>query len=121
MIKEEYVSFETAKLLKEKGFDEECVCYYDAEGGFNSHTINTSFVNHEFSNYFTAPSQQMAMRWLREDHGIFIQIDKEMGGTRYVASLWKEDWYLGRVYGNTVFQTYESAAEFGIRAACEHL
>jgi hypothetical protein len=121
MIKEEYVSFETAKLLKEKGFDEECMCYYDDEGDFNSHAINPSFINHEFSSYFTAPTQQMAMRWLRENHGIFIEIQKTMDGTQYVASLWKGDWYLHRVYGDTVFQTYESAAEFGIRAACEHL
>ena len=28
MIQEDYVSFETAKLLKEKGFDEECQKYY---------------------------------------------------------------------------------------------
>ncbi len=28
MITEDYVSFETAKLLKEKGFDDECQKYY---------------------------------------------------------------------------------------------
>lgn len=28
-IKEDYVSFETAKLLKEKGFDEPCVYRHD--------------------------------------------------------------------------------------------
>ena len=28
MITEDYVSFETAKLLKEKGFDSECHSYY---------------------------------------------------------------------------------------------
>ena len=29
MITEDYVSFETAKLLKEKGFDEYTISYYD--------------------------------------------------------------------------------------------
>ena len=29
MITEDYVSFETAKLLKEKGFNESCYTYYD--------------------------------------------------------------------------------------------
>ena len=29
MITEDYVSFETAKLLKEKGFDEPCQYFYD--------------------------------------------------------------------------------------------
>lgn len=30
-ITEDYVSFETAKLLKKKGFDEPCECLYDTE------------------------------------------------------------------------------------------
>jgi len=33
MITEDYVSFETAKLLKEKGFDEYCG-YYDQTGEY---------------------------------------------------------------------------------------
>ena len=32
MITEDYVSFETAKLLKEKGFDEPCVYVYRHDG-----------------------------------------------------------------------------------------
>ncbi len=31
MITEDYVSFETAKLLKEKGFDELCYQKYDSQ------------------------------------------------------------------------------------------
>lgn len=32
MIKEAYCSFEVAKLLKEKGFNEEVISYYDTDG-----------------------------------------------------------------------------------------
>ena len=32
MIQEDYVSFETAKLLKEKGFDGECFAAYNGNG-----------------------------------------------------------------------------------------
>lgn len=32
MIKEDYVSFGVAKLLKEKGFDELCIFKYNSEG-----------------------------------------------------------------------------------------
>ena len=32
MIQEDYVSFETAKLLKEKSFDESCHAYYNDDG-----------------------------------------------------------------------------------------
>ena len=74
MIKEAYCSFDICKLLKEKGFDEECICYCDNEGVFNSCTIKPPFINHEFSSYFTAPTQQMAMAWLREKR-IIITMD----------------------------------------------
>ena len=33
MITEDYVSFETAKLMKEKGFDENTICKYADVGG----------------------------------------------------------------------------------------
>ena len=33
MITEDYVSFETAKLLKEKGFDKNTPCKYAGKGG----------------------------------------------------------------------------------------
>ena len=54
MIQEDYVSFETAKLLKEKGFDEECQKYY---GDYK----------------YPCPTLQMAMKWLRKAHEIFIR------------------------------------------------
>ena len=32
MNKEDYVSLEVAKLLKEKGFDEDCMAFYTRDG-----------------------------------------------------------------------------------------
>ena len=56
MIYEDYVSFETAKLLKEKWFDvDECEVHYDPL----DHT------QYEITH-------QMAMKWLREEKGIYI-------------------------------------------------
>lgn len=79
MITEDYVSFETAKLLKEKGFDEPCECFYDT--GNNDVSIvngwmdisNSELEEREFVCY-SAPTLQMAMKWLREVHNIFIDI-----------------------------------------------
>ena len=78
MIEEAYVSFETAKLLKEKGFDEPCEGFY-VNSGVLSHTLsnaNNSKWNEDKSTigYISAPTQQMALRWLREVHYIFIEI-----------------------------------------------
>ncbi len=64
MITEDYCSFEVAKLLKEKGFDEACRAVYEEE----VLRINTlcDYYNSELSSYVCAPTHQMAMKWLRE-------------------------------------------------------
>lgn len=79
MITEDYVSFEVAKLLKEKGFAEKCVAYYPQ----CITPIKLTFggrVNYNASNKFkmlapiSAPTHQMARRWLMEMHNIFIEV-----------------------------------------------
>ena len=72
MITEDYVSYEVAKLLKEKGFDEHCQkCYYistksieDVHNGRNT-TLLSFFIS--------CPTLQMAMKWLRIEHNIHIE------------------------------------------------
>ena len=72
MIIEDFVSFETAKLLKEKGFDVCCMAVYSLQGQFNNPASIFSLKNNEF---IYAPTLQMAMKWLREVHNIVIAID----------------------------------------------
>lgn len=67
MITEDYVSFETAKLLKEKGFDGSVSVHYNELGG----TIMSS--NPISKNCIKCPTIQMAIKWLREVHEIFIR------------------------------------------------
>ena len=69
MITEDYVSFETAKLLKEKGFDGSVSVHYNELGG----TIMSS--NPISKNCTKCPTLQMAMKWLREVHHLVIQIE----------------------------------------------
>lgn len=80
MITEDYVSFETAKLLKEKGFDENCTIVYNLN---NRHSlmadfygvgtfVYNSYLNKERPELITAPTIQMARKWLREKKGIAI-------------------------------------------------
>ena len=79
MIKEAYVSFELAKLLKEKGFDEPCYQKYDSDGELSFNHVG--YINSEKSCddfYALAPTHQMAMAWLREIHNIFIVIEPHM-------------------------------------------
>ena len=86
MITEDYVSFEVAKLLKEKGFDEDTNCYY-IEGSVDKNLYyspirqnhNKRITNNEFdihiditSGKISAPTLQMAMKWLREKYNLHI-------------------------------------------------
>ena len=85
MITEDYVSFETAKLLKEKGFNWPCHATYDTAvtGGkpkFSEYEVLNFFPfgiknsDDKFSMVISAPTLQMAVKWLREVHNIFISI-----------------------------------------------
>jgi len=75
MITEDYVSFETAKLLKEKGFDENCAALYDLRNGeFREKQTGYVFNNSQWDNFITAPTLQMAKKWVRKVYNLFIEI-----------------------------------------------
>ena len=76
---EDYVSLETAKLLKEKGFDIPVWTYYendDYEIVIDNEIIfgSTRNWNNSSTRYISAPTQAMVMKWLREEHNIAINI-----------------------------------------------
>ena len=71
MITEDYVSFETAKLLKEKGFDDfTCHSYYYKNGDIEEET--------RYEGDFGRPTLQMAMKWLRKEHGLHCHSDYDI-------------------------------------------
>lgn len=73
MITEDYVSFEIAKLLKEKGFDEPCLMCYTSDKKLGNYGHYNSYKNSEVF-ALTAPTLQMAMKWLREVHNLHCDI-----------------------------------------------
>lgn len=78
MITEDYVSYETAKLLKEKGFEGEVHGCYHIWDGPNRRPLWSSeiYARSEAQHlYIQAPTLQMAMKWLREVHSILVVID----------------------------------------------
>lgn len=126
-ITEDYCSFEVAKLLKEKGFDENCRQIYDGEGYLLAN--NCGYINDESPNeYFSclAPTHQMVMKWLREVHNIFIVIEPHMydyineKNSSYVASLWQGDNYYENITSKD-YPTYEEAVEAAIKYSLKNL
>lgn len=84
MITEDYVSFELAKLLKEKGFDEGCISYYV---DYEPNDVKYSFLGETNSTWesrcCSAPTLQMAMKWLREVHHLFIGCEPRLSFTDF--------------------------------------
>ena len=120
-IEEDYVSFEIAKLLKEKGFDQNCATYY-LDGQVWRHYHGE--VIPKGKQIYAAPTQAMAMKWLREVYNIFIEISTsiDLNGKyhfRYTI-LDKECKYVRKGY--TYFDwTYEEAIEKALKFSLENL
>ena len=90
MTQEAYVSYEVAKLLEEKGFDTPSYItghVYSEHGTLQSNTSFRSVKN----NYITACTQQMAMRWLREKHNIYISIQPDFPSEQDYKHINNED------------------------------
>lgn len=132
MITEDYVSFEVAKLLKEKGFDEPVMHHFTPDG------TQRKFQQAFYRDDVAQPTLQMAMKWLREEHNIHIAINicytenPELFQPDYYAyvnstvtgeSLIKETCPL--VQDNSLtpkgFTSYEEACESAIKYCLENL
>lgn len=133
MISEDYVSFETAKLLKEKGFGGECFSMYvtpkphSRMGNPNEAKIAPhGRDSHYYEGYeyqCEAPTLQMAMKWLREVHNIHFFPDPTLTKEgRVVYGMYVLDTDLvGFLYENLEENTYEEACEAAIKYCLENL
>ena len=76
MIIEQYVSFETAKLLKEKGFKGKGAFFYDSLGKLHSFDPWWWYITpKERYDAIDCSTQSLVMRWLREVHHILVSIE----------------------------------------------
>lgn len=124
MIEEDYVSFETAKLLKENGFDWDCqYCYIDEDDSDTEQLEKPTGYDAEID----APTLQMAMKWLREVHDVHLAplpYDFENGTVRYLPEILiisNETQQLEYVEGLNICQSYEQAVEAALKYALENL
>ena len=125
----DFVSFELAKKLKEKGFNAECHAYYEPL----KHCLNLGRVfktNSLAENYncITAPTISQVLKWLREEKGYHIEfignacgylfvisdIPSKGGTDRYCSD------YNGPNDGGT-WDSYEQAALAGIEYVLDNL
>lgn len=131
MITEDYVSFEVAKLLKEKGFNEPTFTYYNNDGDLmNSCNFCGSYTLGCFNNVkdkkvnCAAPTYQMALKWLREKRGIAV--------TPFISSILDNEKFLWNVeitvaktndtyHQGWIYEQYEEAVEKAIKYCLTNL
>lgn len=117
MIAESYVSFDTAKLLKEAGFDEVCRSAYYATGNSAVMYERNSMLS---PGYVSRPTQALAARWLREVHRIHIFSNYffEDGRWFYVIVDLKESHEVRAIHPDIrSYQSNEEALEAGLQEA----
>lgn len=128
MTTEDYCSFEVSKLLKEKGFNEVVHAYHNIYDKVN---IDFNISGKALHLYIPCPTHQMAMKWLREEKDIFIEveyinqkacgctiIEQRTGG---VIAKWNWDRFKYANKNPLTGNIYEKAANAGIEYVLENL
>jgi len=107
------ISFETAKLAKEKEFKISCDHYYDADKMYNTPQAfdgNVIDDGYYHDDYYLRPNQSLLQKWLREEYNYHVYV--------YPVALenYKVCHHLGGGYTfcKSEFLTYEEALEHGL-------
>ena len=119
LVKDELVTFETAKLAKEKGFNWLCNNYNDKRDGdyFCNETTSLFYKNYnEIATAVSLPSQSLLQRWLREVYKIYCDPFHTFapdGYLRFGYMLFNNS--IQDMSHHNCYPTYEEALEEGLQ------
>lgn len=132
---EDFVTFDIANKLKEKGFKEQCLAYYTKDSGFYYNTSYGSDVENAFKSFnsrpnhicgkrIDAPTISQVLKWLREK-GVDIYCTPNWHNKTdkyYVVCIVRDRIYnYGAYIDDNDFSTYEKAALAGIEYVLDNL
>ena len=110
-MEDQLITFETAKLAvyKELKNDNQPIVWYDDKGNLTYGIYDQDYLINKLDNpYYTALSQSLLQKWLREAHKIEIFVKK---GYTY-------EWYIHNTHlGDNIYTSYEEALEKGLQEA----
>ena len=117
MIEEQFVSFDTAKMLKEAGFDVPCFNQYTERGTIWHCDCPENFNKSQCAT--SCPTQALAERWLREVYNVAIYslYDDDMEQWFYVVDAFTKNPVINGFQSGSEYDDYESAFEDGLREA----
>ena len=132
MITEDYVSYEVAKLLKEKGFPQTRMLgdfitnmiYKVKTNESGKHSLFLQYPDRRYNKdrYIAAPTYQMILKWLRKKDIIIVvqpeYFNIESKCSEWGCDIWCNDNY-EKLSGN--FPTYEETIETAIKYSLENL
>ena len=115
-MKDQLISFETAILAKEKGYDQSPYKTDNAYGpeytdGSNIKLRSSSLFNPN-SNTAVAPTQSILQKWLREEHNIIVLVDTFLG--KFICKVNNIIVTNNRTGDILKYDTYEKALEIGL-------
>ena len=76
----EFCTYNQALALKELGFDEPCIGWYNPQVNYKEVTTDkywAFYLTGEWENFKPAPLYQQAFRWFREKHNFWVEIKVE--------------------------------------------
>jgi hypothetical protein len=127
---DQLISFETAKLAKEKGFDEPVLSYWwDSNpnllyGDQSALAVSWRERNSDSCGYYvSAPSQSLLQKWLREEHKIMISpfiawnLITYGYNIHFIGSKNVYEEASKRIYHGADQRSYEEALELGLQEA----
>lgn len=127
---ETLIMFETAKLAKEKGFDEEGIEIYPIshfDEHLKTHTRHSKYVKNSETDHILAPTQSLLQKWLREVHRTDTTVitDWTKGGRVYYVGFSFVNpnneidiWFSNDNENRKVkYLSYEGALEIGLQEA----
>lgn len=122
-MKETLISFETAKIAKEKGFDIPVLYGVYGRKMKLTHDVNHKLINwnastkqQKQSQATSVPTQSLLQKWLREDHSKELFVYKNLEKGKYICYLYSGvKRYSG--YTENEGDTYEQALEKGLTEA----
>lgn len=123
MNKEDYVSLEVAKLLKEKGFNEPVLSQYSKCGSVWNCYEPENF--NESTGCFSRPTLYEAQKWLRNKHNIHLVTQcvcyhKPTQHYDYKCEVFSLDSSRGYIAAD-IRSTYEEALNLGILEALKRI
>jgi len=107
-MQKEFVSYEIALALKELGFNELCLAYYNGYKELDHLMPERVLVGRDYNGetITSAPLYQQAFRWFREKYGLNSHIHQE---NRNNYSYCCGQGYSDEIGGYQDFKTYEEA------------